>query len=74
MTENYGRSMSGDFYDVVGGVGVRLGEIGDDYFVDASRSSVRVVTGLGPVLIGQSQAARLDQIAVLGSSRFQLTT
>jgi hypothetical protein len=74
MTENYGRSMSGDFYDVVGGVGVRLGKISNNDLVDASRSCGRVVTGLGPVLTGQSQAARLDQIAVLGSSRFQLTT
>ena len=30
--------MSGDLDDVIGGVGVRLREVGDDDFVDASRN------------------------------------
>ena len=33
--------MGRDFYNVVGGVGVRLGEVGDDNFVDAARRALR---------------------------------
>ena len=37
VAEDDGRSVGGDFDDVVSGVGMRLGEIGDDDFVDALR-------------------------------------
>ena len=35
VAQDDGRAVAGDFDDVVGGVGVRLGEVGDDDFVDA---------------------------------------
>ncbi len=35
VPEHHGRSMRRDFDDVVGGVGMRLGEVCDDDFVDA---------------------------------------
>jgi len=38
VAEDYRRAVGGDFYDVVGGVGVGLGEVGDYDFVDAGLS------------------------------------
>ncbi len=35
VTQNYRRSVSRDFDDVIGGVGMGFGEVGDDNFVDA---------------------------------------
>ena len=35
VAEDYGRAVGGDFDDVVGGVGMGLGEVGDYDFVDA---------------------------------------
>jgi hypothetical protein len=53
--------VTGDFDDVIGGVRVRLREIGDDYFVDAlSRGRLDQFTKVGAVGLefagmGQSQ-------------------
>ncbi len=35
VLQNYRRTMGGDFDDVVGGVGVGFGEVGNDDFIDA---------------------------------------
>jgi hypothetical protein len=70
VAENYGRSVSGDFYDVVSGVGVGLGEVCDDYLVNTNGGFGRV----GSFEERNVRATRFDQIAVLGSTRFQFTT
>ena len=35
VPKNHGRPVGGDFDNVVGGVGIRFGEVGDDNFIDA---------------------------------------
>ena len=47
VAQNDRRSVRGDFDDVVSGVGMRLGEVGDDDFVDA------LVVWCGPVWRGR---------------------
>ena len=35
VAQDHGRTVGGDFDDVIGGVGMRLGKVGDNDFVDA---------------------------------------
>jgi hypothetical protein len=44
VAEDYGGTVGGDFYDVVGRVGVGLGEVGDYDLVDAGGSFGRVIS------------------------------
>src|SRR5215472_3090264 len=47
MAQDDGRSVAGDFDDIVGGVGVRLGEVGDDDFVNSGGALLRGTTAGG---------------------------
>ena len=71
VPQHHGRTVSGDFHDVVGGVGMRLGEIGDDDFVDAvfvwPRATRPRFAGSGTRM--HTIRIGLDQFAEHGASR-----
>jgi len=72
VTQNHGRTVRGDFDDVVGRVGVGRGEVGDNHFVNASVVSPDLITTRKIFALGCARDTRLNQLPKNGTTSFKL--